>query len=202
VRRIGLGLVMAAAMLVTSACAAGKQAQTANERPTIDGSNAQIGDIALRDIAIQAPASGTYETGQDAVLIGIIVNDGAKPDQLTDVTTKAANGWGAFKSASDASAVATADQAGTPASASPGATLPIAGKSVSVKPGERASFGVPNSTGAILLTDLTGRLYPAQTVKITFRFAHAGSVTMYVPVQITGKNNSVPIPELSSSTGE
>ena len=195
-RRTGIGLVIAVAVLITSACAAGKQAQTAYERPTIDGSNADIGDIALRGIAIAAPAHGTYAAGNDVTIIGVIVNDGQKADALTGVTTTAANGWGAFKSAADAAAVVTSDEGASSASK---ATLPIAAKSVTIAPGERAAFGVPDSTGALLLTDLKAQLYPAQTVKITFKFAHAGAVTMFVLVQITGRNNSVPIPELSSS---
>jgi copper(I)-binding protein len=200
-RRIGVGLVATAAALLMSACAAGRQAQTAEEKPTLDGSNATVGDIGLRSIAIAPPKSGTYEPGSDVVLIGAIVNEGSTADQLTAVTTSVATGWGAFASADDAKAVIAAQAAGT-ASTGSTTTLPIGGKSISVPPGQRAAFGLPASTGAVLLTDLKTRLYPAQVVKITFRFKHAGSVTMSVPVQITGKNNSVPIPELSSTSTE
>jgi hypothetical protein len=35
---------------------------------------------------------------------------------------------------------------------------------------------------------------------VTFTFAHAGQITFQVPVEISGKNNSVQIPEPAGSS--
>jgi hypothetical protein len=199
VRRIALGLAMACAMVITSACAAGKQAATANEKSTHDASDASIGQIALRGIAIASPPDGTsYGKGQDALLVGIISNNGTSTDTLTKIASKSAGGFGVFSSDADAKAVAAADQAG--AGSSTGQTPSLAKQSVVIKAGERISFGIPGtSTNAVLLTDLSTTLYPATSIQVTFTFAKAGSVTMWLPVQLTGTQNNEVVPVVSHS---
>src|SRR4051812_20716692 len=48
---LGIGLAVAAALL-TSACAAGQQAATANAKTTLDGVNADLGTIHIRGLVI------------------------------------------------------------------------------------------------------------------------------------------------------
>ena len=73
-RRAGLTMTLIGAALVTSACANGKEAQTANEKPTLDGNNANVGNMLLRGMVIATPPTGKYSTGEDAALKLVIVN--------------------------------------------------------------------------------------------------------------------------------
>jgi copper(I)-binding protein len=86
--------VLAALALVGGAalvgCGAGQQAQTAEQRPTIDGQNASVGALALRDVAVDYPSAGVYKKGDDARLRLVIANDGDSSDALVEVRTDAA----------------------------------------------------------------------------------------------------------------
>jgi copper(I)-binding protein len=233
VRALG---VATAAVLLTSACAAGQEAQTAYQKSSIDGTNRSVGQIDLRGLAVQAPPSlqKSYQPGTDAFLTVVLVNNSGSADQLTGVTTSAAGGWSAFAKQDDAYAVQQAagaqatgspvpapssstpmpssstptspvasspasstgsgESSGsesasptnsptTPASSTP-AALPTGSQSVSIPARGRASFGTPDATGGLLLTGFTRRVFPGTTVRITFTFARAGSVTVSVPVQL------------------
>jgi hypothetical protein len=130
-RRIGLGLLVATTLL-TSACAAGQDSQTANEKPTHDGTDASVGKIYLRGLAIQAPTgSEFYAKGSDALVRLVIVNIGTSTDTLTGITSSSITGWSAFPRATDASTVQAADaQAATsPTSTSPTTSAPATSSS-------------------------------------------------------------------------
>jgi copper(I)-binding protein len=199
VRRVGIGLALIAALL-TAGCAAGQQAQTAQQKPTLDGTYADLGPLKLRGIAIEAPsgASTAYSPGSAALMKLVIVNTGQRPDTLTSITSPAFSDWGSYASPTDASAVASA------ATASPtSGGLPSAQQSVVVVPGSRVSWGMPESTRALLLRDLTGKLYPAATVPVTFTFQNAGSVKVAVPVglSLVPGSSVIPVPSTSSIEG-
>jgi copper(I)-binding protein len=76
--------------LALAGCGAGQIAQTAQQRPTVDGQQAQAGPIAIRDAALEYPTSGVYERGADARLRMVVVNTGIASDALTSVTSTAA----------------------------------------------------------------------------------------------------------------
>lgn len=76
--------------MVLAGCAAGQQAQTAEQRPTVDGQNASLGPLALRDVALEYPAAGVYEQGGDARLEMVLTNDSGAADALVEVRTDAA----------------------------------------------------------------------------------------------------------------
>jgi copper(I)-binding protein len=115
-RRLGIALAVVAALL-TSACAAGQQAATANEKPTLDGANAEVGSINIRGAAIEPPDGNTpyYPTGSDVYVKVVLVNNGNKPDRLTSITSPVASGWGAYATTADAQAVVGAHAAKTSA---------------------------------------------------------------------------------------
>ncbi len=197
VRRYGVGIVAAVALL-TSACAAGQDAQTADQKATLDGTNASVGAMDLRDLAIQAPITATYyQPGSDALLKLVIVNSSSKDDTLTGISSSAFAGWSAYSTTADAESVQASDESSgaTPAGA------PTGTKSVPVPAGTRVSWGVPEATGGLLLTAFKKAVYPGTTVNITFTFANNGSKTISVPIALTnGPNDSVlPGP---SATGE
>jgi copper(I)-binding protein len=195
-RRLGAGLAVAAALL-TSACAAGQLAQTSNERPTIDATNKQIGDIKLQSVAIQAPTGSTkYKAGADAALTVVIVNTGKVPDTLTSITTSAASDWGVYKSAAIATQVESAESSGT-------ASATVGAHAVTIQPGEVASFGVPTATGGLLLRKIGSKgLYAGNSVQITFAFSHAGTGTATVPVQLADVPGGQTVEPASTGAGE
>ena len=205
VRRVGLGVTVAAA-LVTSACAAGQHATTAEQLPTLDGANGSVGQINLRGLHIVAPAPGevNYPAGSDVAVKLVIVNNGRQPDRLTSVTSPAFSDWGTYATTAEADAVVAANSAtATPTSQGTRATpQPSSSKSVRIGPGLRTSWGTPESKGALLFLNTTKVLYPGTTIQVAFTFAQAGSVTLAVPVALSGSPNTSQIPEPSSSSIE
>jgi copper(I)-binding protein len=86
-------LVVAGGMvggLALAGCAAGQQAQTAEQRPTVDGQNGSLGPLALRDVTLEYPSAGVYEQGGDARLEMVVANDSGDSDALVEVRTDAA----------------------------------------------------------------------------------------------------------------
>ena len=97
------GLALA---LSLSACAAGRDAQTANQKPSQDGVNADVGSIALRGVALQPPSGTSYKAGSNAQLAVVLVNNGSATDRLTAISTSAAGGWSAYPTTAAAAQVA------------------------------------------------------------------------------------------------
>ena len=87
------GLALA---LSLSACAAGRDAQTADQKPSQDGVNADVGSMALRGVALQPPSGTSYKAGSNAQLAVVLVNNGSATDRLTAISTSAAGGWSAY----------------------------------------------------------------------------------------------------------
>lgn len=158
-RTIGIAVIAA---MATSACAAGRDAQTANQSASLDGTNKTVGQIDLRALAIQAPAVGTtsYPVGGAAQVTVVLVNTGRSLDTLTSISTPTASGWAAFGNYSQAyriqqaangtqspsSVPSTADSSapGTE-SASPTGTAPAAATTGSTP---AATSAAPLPTGA------------------------------------------------------
>lgn len=181
-RSIGLA---AAAALVTSACAAGQVAQTADQKSTIDGVNASVGDIGLRAVSIEAPTDmPSYPRTSDAQLKMVLVNDGSTADTLTSIATPVATSWANFLDLTDAFEVQQSSLYAAKHGTAPDDSLPKGLRSAVIAPDARASFGTPEAKGAILLTGLRKEVFPGTSFKITFTFAKAGKITVTVPVQV------------------
>lgn len=185
VRRLGIAVALAASLL-TAACAAGRHAQTSEERPTLDGTYASIGKIGLRGLALEAPTGPNYPAGSSVAVRLVLVNSSsgssAKSDTLVGISSPAFSGWAAYPTLAQAQ-VATG-----------GATT-----AVPIGPGQRVSWGVPDATGALQLTGSKQPLYPGTTVPVTFRFADAGSVQVAVPIALSGSPASSVLPGPSGS---
>lgn len=77
--------------LLLAGCGAGLHAQTYQPRPAADATNTSIHAIAIRNLAVVAPAdSQGYPVGADARVQLALVNQGTQNDQLIAVTTDAA----------------------------------------------------------------------------------------------------------------
>lgn len=186
--RLGLAVLATA---LTAGCAAGQLAQTSEQKASLDGTNATVGQIGLRGLAIAAPAGGpSYDTGAAAALDVVLVNSGSKADKLTSVTSSAFGGWGSY-SAADAK---TAQAAGASAAAGT--------QSIALEPGARVPYGVPDAKNVLLLLKSTGKLYPGTSVPITFTFASAGTITVTVPVKLSDGGGTLTVPAPSGAGAE
>jgi copper(I)-binding protein len=77
-----------AALLV--GCSAGQVTQTASIRPAVNGNQADLGQLALRDVMLAYPEGGEYRAGDQAPLVLSIVNTGNSDDELVSVSSPAA----------------------------------------------------------------------------------------------------------------
>jgi copper(I)-binding protein len=148
VRRLGIGLAVAVALL-TSGCAAGQQAQTADQKAVEAGTEANAGNIALRTVLIESPVGRTpyYPVGSDASLRLVLVNSGVKADQLTGITSPAFTSWGAFATTADAAAVSEAANPQTSSAAASSSAPAAASSSAPASASSSTGSGAP-ATGA------------------------------------------------------
>jgi copper(I)-binding protein len=113
-RHIGTGLVAVWVILLSTACAAGQRAQTANEVPAIDATSAIIGTLSLQEVSIKTPPSGVaYNVGDAADLQLAIINTGHAGDTLQSVSSPAASDFAVFANPAEASAAVSASPSGT-----------------------------------------------------------------------------------------
>lgn len=180
-RRLGIGVVAIAATLLTAACATGQNAMTAEEVPAIDGTQATVGKIDIRDISIQPPSAKSYSVADDVELTFVVANTGTTSDALTRISSPDFTSATFFASASNADA----------ASSTP----------VTIAAGSSVSFGIDPSGAQASLNSLTAAgagsdkgLFPGELVPVTFSFKNAGSVTAQVPVALTGVANTASVP--------
>ena len=228
-RSVLAGLVVAGG-LALSACASGQIAQTAQMSPTVDGQMAQVGSLAIRNVALDYPAGGVYERGSDARLRMVVVNGGVAPDSLvsvsspvaTDVTISAGGSAEATGSATPeptGSPSESASPTATPSDTASGTATPSASPGGSASPSptasptpsptpENAQIQIPPNSYVsfredgprIMLTGLTRQLRPGQNLVVTLTFQRAGSVTMTIAVG-TPEAQLPPAPTVSVEPG-
>ena len=228
-RSVLAGLVVAGG-LALSACASGQVAQTAQMSPTVDGQMAQVGSLAIRNVALDYPAGGVYERGSDARLRMVVVNGGVAPDSLvsvsspvaTDVTISAggsAEVTGSGTPEPTGSASESASPTATPSDTASGTATPSASPGGSASPSptasptpsptpENAQIQIPPNSYVsfredgprIMLTGLTRQLRPGQNLPVTLTFQRAGSVTMTIAVG-TPEAQLPPAPTVSVEPG-
>jgi hypothetical protein len=206
-RTAGIGAVAVAAAMLTSSCAAGRVAQTIRQRPAIDGVNAQVGSIAVRYLSIEAPSQGTsYPKGSALRLTGVFVNNGRSTDLLTNISSASVTGWGAYSSITGgdqvvAAAAASAAGVSAPTSAASPTTsaAPQASQTVRIPAQSRASYGVPDATGSLLVLGTKAKIYPGSTISLALTFARAGTLTVQVPVQVSTNPRQASVPAPSGS---
>lgn len=90
------------------------------------------------------------------------------------------------------------------ATATAGGTSPAAGRALStinLPPGRAVSIGFSTDEPVIQLQQLTQQLFPAQTLPVTFEFAHSGSITLTVAVHLAPPPASTPTVNISPTAG-
>jgi copper(I)-binding protein len=166
-RRLGVatGSAVAAVLLVTG-CAAGQQAQTVEQTPSIDGVQAEAGTIAIRAAGIATPEGGTsYRKGSDAPLRLVLVNRSLTADKLVSVSSPVASGVRISAGSNSSSAAPGGSSPATSSSASstaPSASSSSATGSAAGSPSASASPSASGSAGA----SATGSSSAAQNTPI------------------------------------
>lgn len=153
--------------LVLTGCGVGLDPRTYRERTSQDATNAQAGDLALRNVAIQPPAKGQAElgVGTDARLTLSIVNPGSDKDTLTAVSTPVAS-----------------------------STRLVDGSGREVAAVEVPAQGAADEGGfSVMLVGLTKPLRPGVYIDVTFSFATNGRIKLSVPVKLYAE----PVPRAS-----
>lgn len=165
----------AAAMIAVpllSACGAGQISVTRSETSVIDGTNGALHQILVRYAYID------NETGYDVIPVGgdaraylRIFNNGDQDETFLGASTDAARSVTIVpESAGASTAPATPSSGGATVTSLP---VPSAGE-LAIVPGHYH----------LQISGLRETLRSAQTIPITFRFAHAGELTLQVPVQV------------------
>ncbi|GAA1460447.1 hypothetical protein GCM10009619_26030 [Williamsia maris] len=186
--------------LGTTACGAGQIAQTTNQAAAVNGSFATLGDIALRDVHVVFPSSGSnaeFVNGGPLQLAFLISNNSPyKNDRLQSITFKSGTGVASIDGSQDIPATKSL-RAGQPSQLlveSPTASA-SASSSSSVPASSAPSSSAPSSTSSsnnsadpsetrisVTLTGAGKQITPGLTVPLVFTFAEAGQVTLNVPV--------------------
>lgn len=170
-----------AAALALAGCGAGLTAQTGSQAAAIDGANADLGAIALRDVLMPYPEehNGTYPPGSNVPVHLTIVNQTTSADTLVSVTTPAARQvllQGTTTIPSGMAVRGVADPSGA---------------------GHRGSAAAVNPLDVdelrIVLADATRPLRPGLNIQLTFVFRDAGPVTLSVPMGPPSESERVPL---------
>lgn len=137
-----------------SACGTGLQAQTYRESGRQDGGSTNLAGIAVRNLHVTPPLSGsTIGAGGTAVIAGILVNQGKRDDTLLNAST-------------DVASVAALAESGQPVG------------SVPVPAGATST-----TTWSIVLSGLTKSLEAGRFINVTLVFEKAGRTTVQVPIR-------------------
>ncbi|UOX99899.1 copper chaperone PCu(A)C [Blastococcus sp. PRF04-17] len=152
-RAATMGVLLLSPAALT-ACGAGQVTQTATQDRDKTGGQAQVGDITLRQAALESPRGGSYDDGDDADLRLAIVNTGRAADTLTGI-----EGEGFAEAEIDAD-----------------------GEDELEIPAGRTVFVGSDGDAEITLTDLDEGLTTGQYLTLTLIFEEAGEVELRVTV--------------------
>lgn len=177
-----------AALFLTSACAAGQIAATAEQQATLDGVNRTIGQIGLHGLSLVAPTKGpSYPAGSNIAIDMVLVNSGTKPDTLVSITSGAVKGWASYP-----------QSAANLALNAPGARHEPGSTSLAIPQGSRVASG-PTAKTQLVVLSTTRRLWPGNVVNLVFRFQNAGTIHVPVPIHLTnGGAGGLTVPRVES----
>jgi copper(I)-binding protein len=162
--------------IALTACSAGQVTQTASQNRDKVGTDAQIGDLALRQVTLEYPGEGRYDEGDDVPLIMAIVNGGNEDDALVGIEGEGFDG---------VVVTGQATSSGSPTAAPSGpATVPSA--PTTARASTRVDIPVPAGTTvftggdgvSVELSDLAEELTAGQSLDVTLTFERAGEVTV------------------------
>ncbi|MFD0361787.1 hypothetical protein ACFQZZ_10070 [Nocardia sp. GCM10030253] len=187
-RMATVAALAAGAALALSGCSAGQIAQTAEQVAAVNGNQADINKISLRNVHIVYPGEGyTNVQGAKALIaLSIINNSESVPDELTSVTTELGPvkvsgpaGDAKFEIAPQQTVVAgPSTVAAKPdahgAAPTTGHGAPAAGDKPSIDPAAKPA--------TIEISGLTRNITPGLTYSVKFNFKQNGTIQVQVPV--------------------
>jgi copper(I)-binding protein len=223
--RLALAAVAAGVGVVLglTGCSAGQNAQTSQQTAPVPGANANVGNVALRNLVIQYNGPAGYAAGADAPLIVRLFNDGQTPVTLTGATTDKASSVSLVgvptivtPTAPPASAVPSPTDTASPPTAEGSATAtptPTASPTTAAPPPRPVSITIPaqsfvllvpgeGDAGHLELTGLTEAISPGEFATVTFTFDDGSTAVVQVP--LAPPTNPVPraTPVVSPGHGE
>ena len=161
---------LSSALIATTALAGcGARSHPGDRYAGVMGTNARVGAVQILSVHVDAPSDATYAAGADAVVWLTLRNGAHRTDTLTSVSSPAA-GKTEIRWDNDCDGRYT--------------TVSRLVLRPAVPTGDPSPSAVPTFDAYRLrLVDLQRRVPAGTTVPITFRFDHAGTVTVDVPVQ-------------------
>lgn len=157
------GLAACALALGLTACGAGQISQTATQEAAVNGVNAGVGSIALRNVHLRAPQTSDYvRPGSEVELLFVAANNSPdEPDRLVSIRSD----------------VGSAPVRGD-------ATVPPNGVLVAGEPDGQISAleSVDPATPLSIDVSLTQPITNGLTYPFTFTFQRSGDVTVQVPI--------------------
>jgi hypothetical protein len=163
VNRLRLAACGLAATAALSGCGAGQISQTATQEPAVNGTSANIGDIALRNIHLRAIQTTDYiQPGRDVEMIFVAANNSPdEGDKLVSIT-------------SDVGTVTLVGDATVPA----GGVLVVGAPDGQTTPLESVETAEAVEATVKLNKPITNGI----TYNFTFEFERAGTGSVPVPI--------------------
>jgi copper(I)-binding protein len=165
-RLVAASAGLAACGLILTGCGAGQISQTADQQSAVNGSTANVGQIALRNIHLQAVQTGdTLKPGRTIELIFVAANISPDAnDKLVSIS-------------SDVGTVSLTGDTAIPA----GSSL-----IVGTADGQSEATAMGSAEAAKAEVTLTQPISNGLTYKFTFSFSKAGQGTVEVPISAGG----------------
>ncbi|MGV0697334.1 hypothetical protein [Mycolicibacter sinensis] len=165
--RVVTALAVAAAL---AGCGTGQISQSADQAPAVNGTSATVGDLALRDVRIQAAQDGdALEAGQTVDLLFVATNQSTDTgEELTGISSSIGK-------------VSVVGGRSVPAGGVLVVSAP-AGPDLPTAPASKALSEVSNASTAAATVTLDKAISNGLTYDFTFDFKNAGPVRMAVPI--------------------
>ncbi|MCP2278301.1 hypothetical protein APR11_005582 [Nocardia amikacinitolerans] len=187
---VTVAALAAGAALALTGCSAGQVSQTANQAPAINGNNAEVEDISLRNVHIVYPSEGytNAQGGKALIALSIVNNSETVTDELTSVTTDLGqvkitppSGASSVKLAPQQTVVAAASEQGGQGSADSHGD-DHGSDSHGSQPTKQQAADPEAKPATIEITGLTKDITPGLTYTVSFNFKENGTVQVQVPV--------------------
>lgn len=186
---VTVAALAAGAALALSGCSAGQVSQTANQAPAINGNNAEVEDISLRNVHIVYPSEGytNVQGGKALIALSIVNNSETVTDELTSVTTDLGqvkitppSGASSVKLAPQQTVVAAGKQGGGSTDSHGGDSH--GDDSHGSQPTKQQTADPEAKPATLEITGLTKDITPGLTYTVSFNFKENGTVQVQVPV--------------------
>lgn len=206
-RRRAVAIVVGALAVapMVSACAAGQHPQTTLPTLLAEGTNASIGQVAVRNVFVLGPEPGQRLLADGSAplyasivaktpdrLVAVDAPGAARsveiagggldlpPDQLVSTNTAVSGPAAANQPTPEATPSRKPGEPGTtPTPGAPGSATPTVGAQ---RPGTPGGAPAQQTASSVILKNLTKEFTGSENIQVTLHFQRAGAVTLSVPV--------------------